>query len=415
MKSFTHTVALLILAFGFSAHAAMALEAAPTGKQRQRGAPADSSPLFAASAERESEHPPLPENTKKAIADYKRNPTEANKNRLLKIMNENYDAIIQLKKDKLADRVRGREKNINHWMQAIRSGGVPPFMKLNTENQKGSERKAVAEAMEAYRKDPSPGNEAAVKESLGAYYDVFLAEQKKHIKDTEESREARMTTALERFTSDRFKPGFQAAKTTIKKEDALAEIICSYISVGAEIVPVNPEARVRERSFNSAINTAQANYLKDPTEKNRTKLKEEITKAFQAAYDVRLEEFAKADKKGLAGASALFAQIQDADFRGRQFLELTQQRNLYGRIDRTVTFGSNTVGTWEPRLKTESHALAKLLHEYEESSAQQKKQSIEVKFNDIYGKMLAAHKKHLEETKAKLDIYIEKTLKELTS
>ena len=363
--------------------------------------------------EQESEHPPLSDNTKRAIADYKQKPTEANKQKLLNVMNENYDAVIQLKKDNLAERVRDREKNINRWMQSVRSGDVPPFMKLNTDNHKGNERKAVADAVETYRKNRSRQNENGVKKSLDAYYDAFLDEQKKHIKETEDSRETKMATALAHFTSDRFRPGFQTAKTAVQQEDALAEIICCYIAVGAEIVPVNPEARVRERKFNSAIGTAQTDYAKDSTEKNKTKLKEELAKAFQAAYDVRLEEFAKAEKKGNDGARTLFAQIRNTDFRAGQFLDLTQQRNLYGRIDRTVTLGSNTIGNWEPRMKTESQELAKLLHEYEKSSTTQKEQAVEVKFNEIYQKVLVVHKEHLKEMNTKLDALTEKTLKEM--
>jgi hypothetical protein len=362
----------------------------------------------------ESEHPPLAENTKRAIADYQQRPTEANKHKLLKIMNDNYDAVIQLKKDNLAERVRDREKNVNRWMQAVRSGDVPPFLKLNTENHKGSERKVVSDAVAAYKKNPSSQNETRVNRALNVYYDAFLDEQEKHIIETEGNRETKMTTALERFTSDRFRPSGQTVKSTVKQEEALAEIICYYIAVGAEIVPVNPEARVRERSSNSAINTAQAAYLKNPTPKNRVALKDEIAKAFQLAYDVRLEEFAKAEKKELDGARGLFAQIRKADFRNAQFLDLTQQRNLYGRIDRTVTFGSNTAGDWEPRMKTESRELAKLLQEYEKSPTKQRERIIEEKFNDVYQKMLVTHKAHLKATKAQLDSFAEKTLKELT-
>jgi hypothetical protein len=367
----------------------------------------------AVAAERESEHPPLAENTKRAIAEYKRRPTEENKANMLNVMNENYDAVIQLKKDNLAERVRDREKNITRWLQAIRSGDVPPFMKLNTENHKGNERKAVAGAVAAYRENPSPENENGVRKSLDVYYDVFLDEQEKHIKETEASRETKMATALERFTSDRFKLGTQAAKTAVKQEDALAEMICAYISVGAEIVPVNPEARVRERGFNSAVNAAHATYLKNPAEENRAGLKAEIAKAFQAAYDVRLEAFAKAEKKGTDGSRGLFAQMKDADFRDGQFRDLTQQRNLYGRIDRMVTFGSNTAGGWEPRMKTESRELAELLREHEKSPSRQNEQSIEATFNEIYKAMLIAHKKHLEETKDKLGLFTETTLKDL--
>jgi hypothetical protein len=369
----------------------------------------------AIAAEWESEHPALAENTKRAIADYKQRPTEANKKKLLEVMNENYDAVIQLKKDNLAERVRDREKNINRWMQTIRSGDMPPFMKLNTENHKGNERKAVAGAVDAYRKQPTSQNENRVRNSLDAYYDVFLDEQEKHIKETEDSRETRMATGLAHFTSDRFRPDSQSTKTTIKQEDALAEIICCYIAVGAEIVPVNPEARVRERKFNSAINTAQANYLAKPTAENKDKLKEEIAKAFQGAYDVRLEELTKAANKGIDGSRELFAQIRDTEFRNRYFVDLTQQRNLYGRIDRMVTLGSNTVVNWEPRMKTESRELAKLLQEYEKSPTKQREQVMERKFNEIYTKMLTVHKKHLKEMKANIDFFTDQTLEELTN
>jgi len=361
----------------------------------------------------ESEHPALAENTKKAIAEYKRHPSEENRAKLLKVMHENYDAIIQLKKDNLAERVRDREQNINRWMRAIRSGDVPPFMKLNTENHKGNERRAVADAVEAYRKNPSRQSENAVRESLNVYYDAFLDEQEKHVKDTEEAREMRMRTSLTRFTSDRFLPNPRTVQTSVGQEDTLAEIVCWYISVGAEIVPVNPEARVRERGFNLAINTAQTNYLKDSTAENRAKLRDEIVKAFQVTYDVRLEEFAKAEKKGIAGVRALFAQMQNADFRNRQFLDLTQQRNLYGRIDRMITYGSNTVENWEPHMKTESQELSRLLQEYERSHTTQREQAVEAKLNAIYSKMLIVHKEHLQETKGKLDSFTEQTLKEL--
>jgi len=365
-------------------------------------------------AEWESEHPPLPENTRRAIADYKRSPTEANKAQLLRVMNENYDAVIQRKKDNLAERVRDREKNINRWMLAVRSGDVPPFMKLNTENHKGDQRKAVGDAVDRYRQDQSSSNETALREALNMYYDAFLDEQKKHIKETEDARESRLAMALERFTSDRFHTSPQAARTTVIQDEALAEIICAYIAVGAEIVPVNPEARVRERGFNSAINTAQAVYLKQPTENNRAKLRAEIAKAFQSAYDVRLEEFAKAEKKGITGARQLLVQMQVAETRDRLFLDLTQQRNLYGRIDRIVTFGSNTVGSWQPRLKAESRELAAILRAHAENATSDTKLALETKFNALYTKMLNVYREHLEATKGKLDSFIEMTLKELT-
>ena len=54
------------------------------------------SPIF--SAKSESEHPPLSEDTKKAIAIYKQNPNEANKQNLLNALNKSYDAVIGKKR-----------------------------------------------------------------------------------------------------------------------------------------------------------------------------------------------------------------------------------------------------------------------------------------------------------------------------
>ena len=69
-------------------------------------------------AKAESEHPPLSESTKKAITQYKRNPSEANKQNLLDSLNSSYDAVIAQKKEKLATREKERDKNINAWLMA---------------------------------------------------------------------------------------------------------------------------------------------------------------------------------------------------------------------------------------------------------------------------------------------------------
>ena len=60
----------------------------------------------------------------------------------------------------------------------------------------------------------------------------------------------------------------------------LAEMIFAFISSGASNAPVNPESRVRERTFNQAINQAQKNYLENPTTKNQEALKSEVAKAW---------------------------------------------------------------------------------------------------------------------------------------
>jgi len=329
-------------------------------------------------------------------------------------MNDNYDAVIQLKKDNLAERVEKRGQNIARWMGAVRSGDVPPFLKLDTENHKAEERKAVADAVGAYREERTPENENAVKKALDAYYDAFLAEQKQHIAETEDARAEKMAGALERFTDARFRPGTQSARNAVEPDDALAEIICLHIAAGAEIVPVNPEARVRERTFNRAIDTARKNYFGDTNETNRAALKDEIAKAFQTAYEVRVEGAARAEKKGADGARALLAQFRKEEFRAEMFGELTGQRNLYGRIDRMVTFGGNTAsGNWEPRMKAESRELARLLREYENSPSKENESALEAKFVEIYKKMLHAHKEHLAAAKSKLDSHVAKTLGEI--
>lgn len=357
----------------------------------------------------ESEHPPLSETTKKAIAAYKKNPTEENKQGILNALNETYDWVVQNKKNNLLEYTNTRTKRIDAWMRTILNGGMPPFMSLSSDNNKGGERQALADAVDTYRENSSTYNRALVRQALEAYYDVFLREQEEHINETEELRETRIAASLEYFTSDRFKPQVNITNT-VKQEDALAEIICAYISVGAKVVPVNPEARVREREINAAISSAQTVYLNVPTEENKTKLQEEIANAFQTAYDVRLEEYAIAENKGSGGADALFTQMLDADFRSTKFQELTEQLNLYGRIDRMVTYGSNTYGDWTPRMETESQELAVLLNEYEAAPTSENELAVKDKFYEIYDNMLIVQKAHLEETQTKLSSFTEETL-----
>lgn len=361
----------------------------------------------------ESEHPPLAENTKKAIATYRRNPTQENKDALFKILNENYDDVIKKKKDKLAERIENREKNVGRWMRSVDAGDVPPFLKLNTENHKGKERKVVADAIDAYRKDHSEKNRDAVWQALYAYYDVFLEEQRKHIKDTENSREERMAMSLERFTSGKFMKRHRRTKSNLTTDEALAEIICYYISIGAEIVPVNPEARVRERTFNASIYKAQKQYNENPSEENMDALKTEIDKAFKTAYNVRIEAFAKAEKKGDKGADVLLAEMTDSTFLEQQFKELTEQRNLYGRIDRMVTFGCNTASRWAPRLKDESLKLAETLRKYNTSDSASNKKELETTFYDLYDKVLELQKDQLQTNYTMIGSFVDNTLKEL--
>ena len=155
-------------------------------------------------AKAESEHPPLSESTKKAIAQYKRNPSEANKQNLLDSLNASYDAVIAQKKEKLATREKEREKNISAWLNGVKRGKNPPFMNLETDNNKGNEREIVAKAISAYNQNKSAHNEKALKDALSAYYEAFLQEQRVHIKETEDLREERIKASFERFTSERF-------------------------------------------------------------------------------------------------------------------------------------------------------------------------------------------------------------------
>ena len=216
------------------------------------------SPIF--SAKSESEHPPLSEDTKKAIAIYKRNPNEANKQNLLNALNKSYDAVIEQKKKNLNEHIKDKDNTIKMCLKTVKSGKNPPFMNLETDNNKGNERKAVANAIANYNKNRNAQNENALNSALSSYYEAFLDEQRKHIKETEDLREERINASLERFTSDRFElspKSSQNSSKNLNKDEILAEVIANYINMGAEILPVNPEARVRERKFNASINEAQ--------------------------------------------------------------------------------------------------------------------------------------------------------------
>lgn len=367
-------------------------------------------PAFPEETAFESEHPPLSDTTKKAIAAYKKNPTEDSRQSVLDALNEAYDFVVQNKKNNLEKYTQARTEKINAWLNTVLKGGMPPFMSLSTDNNKGTERQAVADAVEAYRNIRSSENKELVKQALENYYDAFLHEQEEHIVETEELRESRIADSLERFTSDLFKPQVSTSNT-IEQEAALAEIICAYISVGAEIVPVNPEARVREREINGAVSNAQMLYINDPNEENMKNLQNEVERAFQIAYEVRLEAYAVAESKGMGGANALFPQILNADFRSEQFRCLTEQLNLYGRIDRMVTYGSNTYGEWIPRMKEESEELAGLLRVYQASPTAENEQDVKAKFYEIYSEVLIIQKEHLAQTD--INSFTEEILHEL--
>ena len=359
--------------------------------------------LFAASAE--SEHPPLSAETKKAIAAYKRNPNATNKQNLLNALNHSYDSVIAQKQEKLKEREKNKDKNINSWLKAVKMGKNPPFMSLETPNKKGAEREAVAKAISTYRENANSQSEKAVKDALSAYYEAFLNEQRQHIKETQDLRDERIQASLERFTSERFNIK-QQRRAKADEKDILAEIIAAYLNAGAVFVPVNPESRVREREFNAQINAAQKAYLADKSAENKAKLRTQIKNAFETAYKVRLSEFANAEKKGLGGAKALYDKMQDEAFLKAQHSELSEQRNLYGRIDRLVSFEADFSGI-SPRLKDESSTLYKALKSKDGTS-----QGL---FNALYEKMLILQKEHFKARENQLESFVDELLSELTS
>ena len=359
------------------------------------------SPIF--SAKSESEHPPLSEETKKAIAIYKRNPNEANKQNLLNALNKSYDAVIEQKKKNLNEHIK--DKTIKMWLKTVKSGKNLPFMNLETDNNKGNERKAVANAIANYNKNRNAQNENA----LSLYYEAFLDEQRKHIKETEDLREERINASLERFTSDRFElspKSSQNSSKNLNKDEILAEVIANYINMGAEILPVNPKARVRERKFNASINEAQKNYFQNPNSENKSKLRNEIAKAFETALEVRIQSVLNSQNKGVKGGEKLLEKMQDSDFLQTQFSEITEQRNLYGRIDRIVSFGSNTASDWNPREKQDSLKLASAFKNDD-------KNVVRSEFNTLYQKMIKVQKELLNSTKKRLDSLIDDMLNEL--
>lgn len=367
------------------------------------------SSAFGANAE--SEHPPLSEDTKKAIAQYKRAPSEANKQNLLNALNKSYDAVIAQKKEKLAQREKERDKNIDSWLNGVKRGKNPPFMNLQTDNNKGNERQIIAKAISAYNQNKSAQNESALREALSAYYEAFLEEQRAHIKETEDLRSERIAMSFERFSSDRFalspKGGANKSANRLSVDEVLAEIIANYINVGAEMLPVNPESRVRERKFNAQINDAQKAYLQDKSAQNKAKLREAIAEAYNAALMARVQSVKSAQSKGTKGGAKLLSKMMDSAFLEEQFSELTTQRNLYGRIDRIVSFGGNTADEWTPRQKQDSLNLSTALKSGDKNATTRE-------FNALYDKMLKAQDSHLQATKQRLDLLIDECLDSLT-
>jgi len=360
----------------------------------------------------ESDHPPLSDEIKKAIAAYKRNPCEATEQALLKSINEAYDKIIETKVNNRYGYIKTRISRIKGWMDLIVCGQLPSFMLLNTDNNKAAQRQAVAEAVNIYWENTTSENKALVKEALGKYYDAFLSEQDEIVLLTEQAREERVSASFERYTSDLFKI-HSNIKSTSQPEDTLAEIICAYISVGSEIVYCNPESRVREREINADIYDMRTHYLNNPTPQTEKEFKQSIEAAFQTAYNVRRECYSMAQQKGEEGAEVLFEKFLEDGYIDEQFKELTEQRNLYGRIDRMVTYGDNTIGDWQPRLQEKSRELSKLINNYKSNSTQENKKAVKEKFYEIYRDMLNIHYEHLNQVQGKFKGFIDETFHEL--
>lgn len=84
---------------------------------------------------------------------------------------------------------------------------------------------------------------------------------------------------------------------------------------------------------------------------------------------------------------------------------MSEQRNLYGRIDRKVSF-ETSFGWVLPRLKDESKALYEALQRGELSQQA---------FSALYEKMLSVQDEHLRTTQTKLEGFADEVLAELTT
>lgn len=281
-------------------------------------------------------------------------------------------------------------------------------MNLETDNNKGNERQIVAKAISAYNQNKNTQNERTLKETLNAYYEAFLEEQRAHIKETGNLRQERIKASFERFASERFalSKGGKNGTENLNRDEILAEIIANYISIGAEIVPVNPESRVQECKFNALINDAQKAYLQDRSTQNLANLRNAVAEAYQSTLQARIQNVNNTKAKGVRGGAKLLEKIQDSAFLDEQFSELTQQRNLYGRIDRIVTFGSNTTTEWNPRQKQDSMRLATALKNGD-------KNAISYEFNALYSKMLDLQKSQLNSVQKQIDLLIDECLESL--
>ena len=67
----------------------------------------------------ESDHPPLSEDIKKAVADYKEKPNSATGQALLDALNAAYDQLIQTKVNNRDGYIRTRTSRIKGWVDLV--------------------------------------------------------------------------------------------------------------------------------------------------------------------------------------------------------------------------------------------------------------------------------------------------------
>ena len=367
--------------------------------------------LNAFGAKEESEHPPLSQDTKEAIARYQHHPTPENKEAILQALTKAYDNVIAQKQEKLAQRIKDRDKAISQYLSQIKRGQTPPFLN-HSDSTKSTERANVAAAIKAYKSDRG-ANEAALKSALEAYYDAFLDEQRAHIDETIALKDSRLSESLERFSkgfrgSDSkmrdskrrdFKTRHASDFVEVGNDEILFDIMRVFVSSGAEFAPINPENRVQERGHNARINAAIKKYETSRSVEDKNTIKNEIYNALQNALKVRSDGLKRAEQKGVKPAKKLLEKMRDNNFLSQQKEDLITQRNLYGRIDRIITFGSLEYKA--VRAEDSKKLFAKLMVD---NGADSKLDSNAVaSFEMLYKDSIIYQKQHLESISKNLD------------
>ena len=342
--------------------------------------------------EQESEHPPLSPETKQAIAKYKQNPTDQNKELLKAALNKSYDKVIATKEQKLQEHTAQKQKHINQWLNLAKQGKIPPFLQKDGANNKDTSK--ARQALNAYQKSKDSKHFSALRAAFEEYYEAFLREQKAHIEETRRLKDERIKSSLERFSSKHFNPKPKATKQ-VANDEILLDVMRVFVCGGAEFVPINPEARVREREFNARIFAAQKEYENSPSAANKEKLKNEIKNALNAAKEARYSALKKAKQRFREhGADfKLFTKLADNEFLTQQREELMAQRNFYGRLDRLVSFEAETYNEgYTPSMAKHSKELY----------AQLGSQLSKTKYKEYYGEVLEAAFRRIDEVEKNL-------------